>query len=270
VETYQATIDVGGNVGAVGELPVDALSLGRGVFETMLVINGRAALAGEHAARLARSCEALAIASPDEAKRLFDAALNWLRDIAPERARFRVAVFGHAGKEAPLALTALADAGEPRRETTLGIARGRRAPSPLTIHKCVDYLADSLSREEAIAEGFDDALWLDVDGNVAETSTANIFFMADGPLVTPETGCILPGVVRKWIIEEAPRAGVEVSERAIASCEIADFRHAFVTNSIIGLVPVSRIGDARFEDLSTRDWFARLLSSWEAALAESP
>ncbi|MHC4712072.1 MAG: aminotransferase class IV [Planctomycetota bacterium] len=262
-----SVIDASGGDITVEVLPVDSLSLGKGVFETALVLNGKVAFATRHLARLVRSCKALNIAAEEEARAIFAVALERTAAFPEARARLRLAVFAAAGGRPAVGLVALRPAPERREPLALAVARsGRSAGSLILGHKTVDYLENSLERGAAVAAGFDDALWLDAEGNVAETTTANIFFREGGALITPPAESILPGIVRGWVLETAPSLTLEVRERHVEARTIASFEHAFVTNSIVGLAGVVCIGDNRYSDPSSADWFLSLLDAYRRAL----
>ncbi len=85
---------------------------------------------------------------------------------------------------------------------------------------------------------------LDNDGHLACASAANIFVWENGRLLTPSADCgILPGIVRAAILELAPNLGIETLEDRIAASRLSRIAGAFVTNSLIGVVPLTRIGD---------------------------
>ncbi len=92
--------------------------------------------------------------------------------------------------------------------------------------------------------GFDNALVLDMLGNVAETGTSNIFMVKDGVAFTPvANGTFLSGITRSRIIKLLRDAGTEVVEKALS---VADFREAdeiFSTGNHSKVVPVIRIED---------------------------
>ncbi len=262
-----SVIDASGGDVAVANLPIDSLSLGKGVFETALVLNGEIAFAARHVERLVRSCKALEIAGEREARAIFAAAREKATTFPEARARLRLAVFAAAEDRPPVGLVALRPAAERREPFRLAPARSVRSARSLILrHKTVDYLENSLERGAAVAAGFDDALWLDAEGNVAETTTANIFLQKGGTLVTPPVDSILPGIVRGWVLETAPALGLEVRERHIEARTIASFEHMFVTNSIVGLAGVACIGKNRYEDPSSSDWFLSLLDAYRRAL----
>ncbi|WP_300516323.1 branched-chain amino acid aminotransferase [Aliiroseovarius sp.] len=96
----------------------------------------------------------------------------------------------------------------------------------------------------ARARGFSNALSLDIDGNVAETASTNVFLARDGAVLTPvPTGCFLNGLTRQRVIGLLREDGVEVVE---ASLTADDFRQAdeiFATGNIAKVMPVSKLED---------------------------
>lgn len=80
--------------------------------------------------------------------------------------------------------------------------------------------------------GADDAVMLDVNGNVAEVSSANIFFVKHGEIITPQTGYILKGITRKSVIELAENElGLTVTERVVTPDELESADEIFLTGT---------------------------------------
>ncbi len=83
------------------------------------------------------------------------------------------------------------------------------------------YLNSSLARSEACLNGYDEAIFLDTNGQVSEGSAENLFMVRDGVLVTPDkTACILEGITRHAVITLAREAGIAVEERAVGRTEL--------------------------------------------------
>jgi len=80
--------------------------------------------------------------------------------------------------------------------------------------------------------GADDAVMLDVKGNVAEVSSANIFLIKDGEIITPQTGYILKGITRKSVIDIAKNElGLTVFERVVTPDELTTADEIFLTGT---------------------------------------
>jgi branched-chain amino acid aminotransferase len=95
---------------------------------------------------------------------------------------------------------------------------------------------------EARSRGFDNALVLDMLGNVAETATSNIFMVRDGVVHTPAAnGTFLSGITRARVIDLLTDAGTPVVERAISVREFLEADEIFSTGNHSKVVPVTRI-----------------------------
>lgn len=101
---------------------------------------------------------------------------------------------------------------------------------------------------EAKMRGFDNALVLDMLGNVAETGSSNIFMVKDGHVMTPApNGTFLSGITRSRTLSLLAQHGFETSERTLS---IRDFREAdeiFSTGNHSKIVPVTRIDERHLQ-----------------------
>ena len=97
---------------------------------------------------------------------------------------------------------------------------------------------------EAHARGFDNALVLDMLGNVAETGTSNIFMAKDGVVMTPAPNrSFLAGITRRRVISLLREAGVEVLEKMLTIKDFMDADEIFSTGNYSKVVPITRIED---------------------------
>lgn len=93
------------------------------------------------------------------------------------------------------------------------------------------YAMATVSQDTAKAQGFDDALLLDIQGNVAECSVSNIFFGRDNTLVTPIADGFLNGITRQSVIKMARDLGMDVHEKLISLDELSEYDCCFCTGS---------------------------------------
>lgn len=123
------------------------------------------------------------------------------------------------------------------------ISRWRRNQhSPLARVKSLNYLENILAKDEALAQGVQEAILLNLDGRVAEGSMSNVFIIRDGCLVTPLVAeGLLPGVTRRYVLELAPMAGLEAQENLLPPGELATAPEAFLTSSLMGIMPLTKI-----------------------------
>ncbi len=126
----------------------------------------------------------------------------------------------------------------------LKMSRWRR-PSPETAPTDTKatglYMICTLSKHEAEAAGYDDALMLDYRGRVAEATGANIFLVKDNVLHTPTPDCFLDGITRRTVIGLAQARRYEVIERAIMPEELAGPDEVFLTGTAAEVTPVGEI-----------------------------
>lgn len=109
------------------------------------------------------------------------------------------------------------------------------------------YMICTLSKHEAEAAGYNDALMLDYRGFLAEGSGANLFLAIDGKLHTPTPDCFLNGITRQTVIGLAEARGIEVVERHIKPEELKDANEVFLTGTAVEVTPVKEIADHNFQ-----------------------
>ena len=108
------------------------------------------------------------------------------------------------------------------------------------------YMICTISKHNAEAKGYADAMMLDYRGYVAEATGANAFFVKDGELHTPKPDCFLNGITRQTVIEIAERQGLKVIERHILPDELSAFTECFICGTAAEVTPVSQIGEHVF------------------------
>ena len=105
----------------------------------------------------------------------------------------------------------------------------------------------TLSKHEAEKKGFTDSLMLDYQGNVAESTGANIFFKnSDNELHTPIPDSFLNGITRRCVIEIAKSKNIKIVERKIKLEELSKFTGCFLTGTAAEVTPVSQIEEYKF------------------------
>ena len=125
----------------------------------------------------------------------------------------------------------------------------RPAPETAPVHAKAAglYMICTLSKHDAEAKGYDDALMLDYRGRIAESTGANIFLIQDGKIHTPTPDCFLDGITRRTVIGIAKKHGYEVIERPIMPAELTDTSEVFVTGTAAEVTPVGEIDDYKFK-----------------------
>lgn len=208
----------------------EGLQFGRGVFETIRV-GDEPCFFAEHMERLNRGLRSLTVREPVDAGSL----LHEITKLAIKDCVLKVIV---TPEQIILQTRPLPEA--PARPWHLAPRPGGQPANPILLAtKSLNYLDHLLAWENARASGFDDALLLGPAGEIRETTRANIFWHKDGLLQTPDAACgLLDGVVRRWVLATLPtRTGI------FTIADILDADCVFVTNSVLGIQPVERIGE---------------------------
>jgi branched-chain amino acid aminotransferase len=109
------------------------------------------------------------------------------------------------------------------------------------------YMIGILEENKAHKNGFNDALFLDYRGYIAECSSSNVFFVMNGELHTPTPRSSLNGITRQTIIEIAREKGYKVYARDISPEELENVQEVFVTGTAAEVTPVGKIGDKIFK-----------------------
>ena len=108
---------------------------------------------------------------------------------------------------------------------------------PYLTWKTFQYATRLRVGQEAGKAGFDSAFAADVQGNVLEAAHANIFVrLPDGWVTPPANGGLLPGTVRRHLLENLP---IPIREQAIPYSQSSAATEGFLTNSNVGLVPIA-------------------------------
>ncbi len=241
-------------------VPIDdrGFLYGAACFETLRAYGGAVFRLGRHLDRLEAGLRAMGVEAPPRAELQAAIAATLEANALPE-ARVRLTVSAGTGgarpglepAEAPLVLVTVQPVPEAPAPARALVARGTRvtADRALPFAKTVNYLGPLLALEEARRAGLDQALLLDLDGDVVEASTANVFALIGeagrkGVLVTPplEAGA-LPGVTREAVLECARGLGLEAAERRLPLDHLLAAREALLTNSIVGVQPLAEVRD---------------------------
>ena len=105
------------------------------------------------------------------------------------------------------------------------------------------YINSILATTDAKKRGFDEALLLDMNENVAEGPGANIFIEKDGKLFTPALGNILAGITRATVIELCKILDIEVVEKTISVDELKNADNAFFCGTAAEIIGIHTIDD---------------------------
>lgn len=240
-----------------------ALHYGSAVFEGERIYDGRVFRLSAHSARLIRSANLLDYDLPwsreqiDEATRAVvkanDLTAGYIRPIAWRGSE--VLGVSAIGTTVHLAIAPWAQEGRlsvQARDAGINVTMAKyRRPSPETApgHAKVAglYVICGIEKDRALKAGFDDALMLDWQGRIAETTGANIFLVIDGRLVTPTPHNFLDGITRRAVMGMARTRGWTVEERDVMPEELSNASEVFLCGSAAEIVPVGSIDQHHFQ-----------------------
>lgn len=118
----------------------------------------------------------------------------------------------------------------------------KNTPPPLSNLKSLSSLEKMIARREFLEKDAFDGILLSAEGHVTETTSSNIFWIADEKLFTSPTSLgLLPGVTREIVIEIARDNGIEFDERVIDEEGIKKASEIFLTGSTLEVMPVTRV-----------------------------
>ena len=104
-----------------------------------------------------------------------------------------------------------------------------------------NYVHSIVALNEALAEGFDEALMLDAEGNVAEGSGENVFIVKDNLLITPDLEASLDGITRRTILDLAEELNIKYEIKKLKSGDVLDADEAFFSGTAAEIVPIKSL-----------------------------
>ena len=132
------------------------------------------------------------------------------------------------------------DADEPLQWSLVTSSFRIPASDALSSFKTTSKLLNIMARNDAEAQGADEALLLNTNGEVAETAGGNLFWVYQDKICTVPSGRgVLPGITRAIVLEICRSLGLETNKRVIKPEHLRNAEGLFVTNSALGIVPVA-------------------------------
>ena len=252
--------------------PLDrGMLYGDGLFETMRAERGKVCRLDRHLARLSRGLAALRITVADASEASWSELL--LRLLQENR-------LGDAIASVKIVVTRGEKAGHglplPARPTVLALCEPYTPPTadaygrgwrltPVRVdgaggigqHKTTSYLRLLVARQEAVDGGGDEALLVDYDGMCIETGAGSLLVLGAHGWMKPTHPSQLAGITVTAVTDLLAARGLAVTPRPLALKEVQSARAVWVTSSLAGIMPVSRLGEVALPDLQAD--FAREL-----------
>ncbi len=251
------------------------LMQGVGLFETMRAYDGQVFRLDRHLARLINSARALGWAVIPDEDELRDNVEQVVGATEHEDARVRLTVTTGSlritdSEQPELTIIATASAGARypdecyKKGVTVLFSPYRQASGdPTAGHKTVSYFGRLAALRAAHQAAAFEALWFTYEGYLAEGSISNVFIVRNGVLLTPplETP-VLPGITRATVIELAGQEGIELREEPISGEDLLAADEVFLTNSLMEIVPVVRVGRRQIANEKPGELTGKLLAAY--------
>ena len=221
-----------------------------GVYEVVRTYNGQAFATDEHVARLFRSLAAIELKVPFGATELktlveegikragFAEALVYLQ-ITRGQARRHRGIPAHAEPTVVITVREMPARPEKLRPDGISVITVPEFRWERCDIKSIALLPSVLAYQTAKKAGAGDAIFVEADGTVNESTAGNVFVVSNGRLRTPpKSPRILPGVTRDKILETARSIGILCSEERITIADLAAADEIFLTSTTAEITPV--------------------------------
>lgn len=237
------------------ELPLRSLFYGEGVFETFRYIKKPPVLLDQHFDRMKRGADLLNMQLPAK-EYITELIFNAIKESQIFDAYVKICLlssgdtlFYEASNSAQLVVI-IKQYGPPKQSVGLIVTSFlKNSGSPIIKIKSTNYLDNILARREALNAGFDEALFLNEKGEITECSASNIFWFRENTFFTPsEDRGLLKGTTRTLVLQLLSNNDMSILEGKFDLSDIRDSDFIFITNSLIGAVPVSRFDGRQYDE----------------------
>ena len=234
----------------------EGYSFGLGAFETIAVKDGKLIFLDRHLRRLDRALHFLKIGTLDERGITEKQVIGYVKQQKLTDGACKLTV----SKENVVFQQRQNPYTDDIRRTgfVMDFSSVRRnETSPLTAYKTLKYGDCILENRQAHGLGMNERIFLNTKGQISEGTVSNIFFVRSGKLYTPDLSCgLLPGILREYLCETE-----NVEEAVIYPAELGQYEECFVTNSLMGIMPVNQLGEWKSE---SREVTNQLLKKYES------
>lgn len=208
------------------------LNFGQGVFETIAVVGKSPMFLDKHCERMKKGLSALGINN-----RISEELItSYIRRFAIKDCAMKVLVT----PENIVVSTRenIYSSGPFKDGFKVGISSLKRNPhSHVVYHKTLNFTDNIIEKNIVRKSGFDEAVFFNVYGRLAEGSVSNIFFVKENRLCTPAVKCgLLAGIIRDWVLKN-----YTVEEEEYTLEQLMDADEVFLTNSLMGIMPVREL-----------------------------
>lgn len=224
----------------------EGLMYGIGVFETLKINNGKLEFFKYHYERLINGCNVLDINFNMDIEQLYNISMEVIRknniisgslkiNVLKNRETFDTIITSNNR----VYLDELKDKGY-----NVVFAKNRKfSKNPINYIKSNNYVINILELNRVMSISKDEAIFLNEKNEITEGSISNIYFVKNNEIYTPKMECgLLNGVIRKILVEE-----FNVKEVIIRSKDIKYYDYAFLSNSLMRIIPIKMFEDINYD-----------------------
>ena len=258
---------------------------GWGVFTTLRIYQGRPFAFERHWSRMSRDAARLGVPLPYDSEAVRDATVDLARVNNCPEAMARLTFVKNQGGlwadaeglgETDLLIFTRPVVAWPATERLLLAPGGIFAAGQYSGAKMLSWVSHAAVLREAHEKGYDDALLTNEKDQLAECTSANIFLIRDGKVLTPplSSGC-LGGITREILVEIAPTEGIELIEEALTVGDLAKAEEVFISSTTREVAPIEYISPSwKYPapgpmTLRIAQVFKAYVQSWLAATPEA-
>lgn len=237
------------------------LLYGDGVFEGIRVYNGKIFKCGQHMERLWRCAEMIRLQIPVSREEMVQIMRDCIEANNLTNGYIRLVVsrgVGNLGldpRKCPVAgVICIADQialySDEQYRNGMKIIVAQRPRTPIECLdpriKSLNYLNNILGKVEAIDQGCDEAIMLNLNGFVGECTGDNLFIVRDGKVYTPPTEAgLLEGITRRLVMDLCADLHIPISLRAMKPEEVKSADEVFLTGTAAEIIAVTQIDDIK-------------------------
>ncbi len=218
---------------------------GYGLFETIKIYNKNMCFFDQHIERLKSSCPQIGISFNSDVLNLFEKCISLIHMNKIINGSIRISLI--KDNKDNIILIQTRDTVYKQEAYDKGFALCisdfvKNPLSPLCRIKSMNYLENILAKNSAVEKGFNEAIFVNTHNFLTEGAVSNLFWVTNGHIYTPSIECgLLSGITRNLVIAIASELGIQCTEGTFQLEDLYDSDEIFITNSLMGVMPVSRL-----------------------------
>lgn len=232
------------------EFFTEGMSFGYGVFETIKIKNRKILFLKEHLYRLENSLKKIEMKNIVDKIKIKENIVKLLNKNKLNNCAIKIIVTKDSDESNIFISTREYSYGEDEYKKGFSLIETdvrRSTTSIIPTIKSINYMENIIERNKAIAKDYKDVLFYNDKNYLSETAIGNIFIVKNNIVYTPDVNQgLLNGIIREKVLDILKLEKIHFLEKAIKKEEVDNSEEIFITNSLIGVMPVSKIGNKRY------------------------